>query len=334
VAWGTVIRDHLGGWIPYPIETRAPGVTVNPVRTRLTRHLVLAATVAGLALGSIAATATSATMTYSTTTPMILHNVPPEDLLANTRGVCNGSFDLVIRSVGGTAGALRYLDAAQHCGLKAILFFSDTTSGGTVYPSRVAALVRAVKNHPALYGYLSVKEPSWVGINATEIRSLYAAFKAADPAHPVVALFGDIPHFGDTRNPYTTRMADIVMIDWYPVETASGGCSSSGTSYVTTGPKWYSTKVYPKVHAVTPKAPIWVMIQTHKYLAPACHKKQRPTQALLNRQVREAFTYAHAAGIAFQTFRNVNYNLDEYRDGTMVSWMKTLSAQVAAGTFR
>ena len=123
------------------------------------------------------------------------------------------------------------------------------------------------------------------------------------------------------------------MVDWYPVETASGGCSSSGTSYITTGPKWYSTKVYPKVHAVTPRAPIWVMVQTHKYLAPSCHKKQRPTQSLLNRQVREALTYAHASGIAFHTFSNTNYNIDQRRDGTMVSWMKQISSGLRAGTW-
>lgn len=301
---------------------------------RLARFAVagaLAATVSGAPAGQAQ---TASAVTIATTTPMILQNVPPEDLLANTRGVCDGAFNIVIRNVGGAAGALRYLDAAQACGLKAVLFFSSTTSGGTVYPSRVAALVNAVESHPALYGYLSVKEPSWIGINATEIKSLYRAFRAADPTHPVVGLWGDIPHFGDSRNPYTAGMADIVMVDWYPVETSSGGCSSSGTTYIATGPKWYSTKVYPLVRTRTPSAKIWVMVQTHRYLAPSCHKKQRPTQSLLNRQVREAFTYARANGIAFHVFANTNYNLDQRRDGTMVSWMKLISSQVRAGTFR
>jgi hypothetical protein len=266
---------------------------------------------------------------------MILYNVPPEDLLANTRGVCDGSFKIVVRNVGGAAGALRYLDAAQHCGLKAVLFFSTTISStGVVYPSRVAPLVRAVKNHPALFGYLSVKEPGWVHVSGTEIKSLYRAFHAADPAHPVVALFGDIPHFGGTSNPYTAGMANIVMVDWYPVETLRYGCASTGTAYVPYGPKWFKTKVYPTVHTKTPGVPIWVMVQTHKYLAPSCHKKQRPSQALLNRQVREALVYAHASGIAFHTFQNTNYNMDERRDAAMVSWMKQISAGIAAGTFQ
>jgi hypothetical protein len=301
---------------------------------RLRRLSLLVALVAGLGGSAFGADSAGATVVYPVTAPMILNNVSPDDQLANTRGVCNGSFQLVIRGISSTTNALRYLDAAQACHLKAVLYLAPTVSGGTVYPSRVAALVRAVKNHPALYGYLSVKEPSWTGISGYEIRSLYKAIKAADPNHPVVALFGDIPHFGDTVNPYTAGMADIVMVDWYPVETASSGCSSTGTSYVANGPKWFSTKVYAKVHATTPRAPIWVMVQTHKYLAPSCHKKQLPTQSLLSRQVREAFVYAHASGIAFHTFENGNYTMDERRNATMVGWMKTLSAAVHAGTFQ
>jgi hypothetical protein len=308
---------------------------MNPIRPRRLLRLVTGAALVGmLASSGAAAVPVAATTVYPTDSPMILQNVSPEDLLANTRGVCNGSFNIVMRNVLGPPNALRYLDAAQRCGLKAILYFQSTVSGGTVYPSRVAALVDAVKNHPALYGYLTVKEPSWVGINANEIRSLYRAFKAADPSHPVVAIFGDIPHFGDSNNPYTAGMVDIAMVDWYPVETSRNGCASAGTIYVTYGPKWYRTKVYPRIHARTPNVPIWVLVQTQKNLGPSCHKKQRPSQALLLRQVREAFVYAHATGIGFHTFENAGYTLDQRRDATMVGWMKQLSSQVRAGTFR
>jgi hypothetical protein len=288
---------------------------------------------AALATGVAGVASPAAVSAYSTGTVMVLHNVPPEDLLANTNGVCDGSFTVVIRNVGGVAGALRYLDAAQKCGVKALVHYSSTTSGGTVYPSRVGPFVRGIKNHPALFGYLSVKEPSWVGIRAKEIRSLYKAYRAADPTHPVVALFGDIPHFGSSANPYTTAMANIVMVDWYPVETANGGCSRTGSHYNGNGPKWFRTKVKATVERVTPGRPIWVMVQTHKYLAPKCHKKQRPNADQLTRQVRDALVYAGAKGIAFHTFRNVNYNVDQYRDPTMVSWMKAISSAIRAGTF-
>jgi hypothetical protein len=297
--------------------------------TRLATGLLTAS----LAMGVFGAVGATAATTYSTDTKMILHNVPAADLLANTRGVCDGDFNIVVANVGGAAGALRYLDAAQKCGLKAVLFFSTSVSGGTVYPSRLAPLVRAVKNHPALFGYLSVKEPSWIGISAAEIRAMYRAFKAADPSHPVVALFGDIPHFGDTKNPYTAGMANIVMVDWYPVETARGGCSATGTFFIPYGPKWYKTKVRPTVASKTPGVPIWVLVQTHKYTHPSCHKKQRPTWDQMVRQVREALTYAGASGIGFHTFSNVNYQTDLRRDPTMMFRLKTISAEIRAATF-
>lgn len=307
---------------------------LSPAKRRASTRLATGLVAASLIMGVLGVTSASAATPYPTDAPMILQNVSPTDLRANARGICNGDFDIVMQNAGDVASAKRSLDAAQTCGLKVVLFYSASRSGGTVYPSRIAPFVNAVENHPALYGYLSVKEPSWVGINRYEIRSLYAAFKKADPAHPVVALFGDIPHFGDSVNPYTANMADIVMVDWYPVETGRAGCSSSGTTYVPYGPKWYSTKVRPRVAAATPGVPIWVMVQTHKNLARTCHKKQRPNWTLLTRQVREAFTYAGAQGIAFHTWSNAAYTMDERRDAQMVYWMKTISQQVSTGVFQ
>ena len=227
--------------------------------------------------------------------------------------------------------------AADKCGLKVIAVFSNTVNytSGTVYPSRVAGWVNLAKDSPALWGYLTVKEPSWNRISAAEIRSLYSAFKAADPNHPVMALFGDIPHFGSSKNPYTAGMADVVMVDWYPIETASNGCSRSGSHYISGGATWYRTKVRPTVAAKTPGVPIWVMVQTHKNLAPSCHKKQAPTLDQLKREVREALQYAGASGIAFHTFQNDGYTLDERRNPNMLRWMKVyIAGRVQAGTFK
>jgi hypothetical protein len=303
--------------------------------TSTTARRALPLVAAGLLLiGSLGVTGTaSAAMTYDPAMPVVLHNVTPEDLWANKNGVCTGHFTHVIRNVLGVSNATNYLNAAQHCGLKAILYFSQTVSGGTVYPSRVAPLVNAVKNHPALFGYLTVKEPSWVGISASEIRALYNAFHAADPNHPVVALFGDVPHFGYSVNPYTAGMANIVMLDWYPVETANGGRSMTGTSYVAGTPTFYR-RSRDLIQAKTPGTPVWLMVQTFKYLTPTYHKKQRPSQALLYRQVREGFTYLGADGISFHTWTNSGYNIDQRRDPTMVSWMNSLARQIQAGTFQ
>jgi hypothetical protein len=266
--------------------------------------------------------------------PMVLQNVSLQDIVSNKRGICNGGFTQVMKSAAGPNNARNYLNAAQKCGLKVIMAFPTTVNytTGRVYPSRVPYWVNLVKNHPALYGYLSVKEPSWNHINVTEIRSLYAAYHKADPLHPVIAIFGDIPHFGLKGNRWGSGMANILVVDWYPVETSRAGCSRTGTTYVANGPKWF-TKVRATVARVTPGTPIWLMAQTHKNLGPSCHKKQLPTEALLRRQVHEAIRYLGASGVAFHTWTNTGYSMDERRSPTMITWMRTIANQVHAGTF-
>ena len=143
---------------------------------------------------------------------MVLQNVSLEDIVANKGGICNGGFTHVMKSAAGPNNAVNYLNAAQRCGLKVIMSFPETVnhSLGRVYPSKVPYWVNIVKNHPDLYAYLTVKEPSWNRLSVTEIRSIYSAFHKADPTHPVIAIFGDIPHFnmtgqqvghGDGRHP-------------------------------------------------------------------------------------------------------------------------------------
>src|SRR5262245_29580819 len=123
-------------------RTREPPMTRLRIG-RLGRHTSALILLASLSASGFAP-APVAAVTYSTSTPMIHQNVQPEDLLANKNGICNGQFQIVIRNALGAANSLRYLDAAQKCGVKAILYFQSTISSGHVYPSRVAPLVRAV----------------------------------------------------------------------------------------------------------------------------------------------------------------------------------------------
>ena len=316
----------------------------TPRRHRFSRFLAPAvlAMLAAASLGSATVSAgaitvgsrAADTLAVGPAAPMVLQNVTLADLVANKRGICNGGFTHVMKNAAGPNNAMNYLNAAQRCGLKVIFLFPDTVnhSTGKVYPSRVAKWVKLVKNHPALFGYLTVKEPSWNHITSAEVRSLYSAFHKADPSHPVIALYGDIPHFGDRGNTWGPGKADILIVDWYPVETNRNGCSRTGYDVQTTGPK-HLKHVRALVDSRTPGTPIWLMVQTHKNLAPACHKKQRPTEAQLRKQVRDGFTYGKVSGIAFHTFDNSGYNSDERRDPTMVGWMRTIANQVHADTF-
>lgn len=300
-----------------------------PNRRRLAASLVLGGVLVASALGS--PPAADAVVAPATTTPMIIQEVPVWDLEKNTNGICTSGATHVLKNAAGTFNAVNYLNKAQACGLKVIFAFPETISypKGAIYPSRVARWVNKVKRHPATFGYVSVKEPSWNRISAREIRIMYRAFRAADPTRPVIALFGDMPGFGTTRNPYKTGMANIVMFNWYPVETTNG----SNSIYLTGATKWFP-RAKRIVQQVTPGKTVWLMVQTHKYLRPATHKKQRPTEAQLWRQVREGFGYLGAKGIAFHTWRNTNYTRDQLRDPTMVAWMTRLFAAVKAGTFR
>ena len=288
-------------------------------------------------LGILSATllgAGSATATEAEPMPMVLQNISLSDIAANYNGICNGGFTHVIKAASGPNNAVNYLNAAQKCGLKVIMSFPKTVdhSIGRVYPSRVPYWVNLVKNHPALYGYLTVKEPSWNHLSATEVRTIYAAFHKADPSHPVFAIFGDIPHFNQPGNRWSAGMADTLIVDWYPVETANRGCSRTGTHYIGTGPKHFAN-VKATVARKTPGTPIWLMAQTHKNLGPTCHKKQGPTEALLRRQVREALWYLGASGIAYHTWSNTTYQRDQRRSPTTIRWMRTIADQIHTGTF-
>lgn len=303
---------------------------VREPRFRLTAALAVAGALLVGSLGSPLA-AGAVTPPYSTESPMILQEVPVWDLEKNTNGICTTGATHVIKNAAGTFNALNYLNKAQACGLKVIFAFPETVSygTGTIYPTRVAKWVKKVKSHPATFGYISIKEPSWNRISASEIRTMYRAFRAADPTRPVIALFGDMPGFGTSRNPYTTGMANIVMFDWYPVETTDG----RNSIYLTGATKWFP-RAKSIVQRVTPGRTVWLMVQTHRYLKPATHKKQRPTEAQLRRQVRDGFALLGAKGIAFHVWRNTNYTRDQLRDPSMVAYMTRLIADVKAGTFR
>ena len=137
----------------------------------------------------------------------------------------------------------------------------------------------------------------------------------------MLALYGDIPHFNQNGNLWGAGKADILIIDWYPVETDRSGCSRTGVHVLTTGPKHFKN-VRAIVDAKTPGTPIWLMVQTHKNLAPSCHKKQLPTRRNSASRSATASTTQRCPGIAFHTFDNSGYTMDERRNPKMVGWMR------------
>lgn len=228
---------------------------------------------------------------------------------------------LLVKAFSPSMDPVKYLDKARQYGQKVLVYFTDTVdySTGRVYPARIPAWVAKVKSHPALYGYLSVKEPSWSGVTLSEMRSLYSAYKAADSSHPVVALLGDTPHFGQAVNPWSTGVANVLWVDWYPVTIKRGYLPQAST---------HLPKVRAYVDKVTPGTPIWLMVQGHGY------KKgdlRVPTSAELRRQVADGFRYLRADGIAFYTWNNTLYESDFRRNPSLWATARQIISDARPG---
>jgi hypothetical protein len=280
------------------------------------RRLAALTTLVGCLVVASAAPADAA-LIYSTATPFGTWEVPLGDIAKLGTPRTN----ILVKAFSPTMDPVKYLNAAQAVGQKVVVYFTDTvSSGGIVYPSRVPGWVNKVKNHPALYGYLEVKEPSWSGVSLAEMRSLYAAYHKADPGHKVIALLGDIPHFGSSANPWSSGVANVLWVDWYPVTFSRG--------YIGTASTWFP-KVRAYVDKVTPGTPIWLMVQGHGYKA---GDRRTPTTAELAREVRDGFAYLRADGIVYYSWNNPQYDHDLKRNPTLWSQARHIVSAVRAGT--
>lgn len=269
----------------------------------LLRHLrttllacIVSATLASALAGPVAAQSAP----YDANTPFALWEVPETDLAS----IPSHEPRILVKAFTTDFTILRYLDTAESLGFKVVVYFNNTVdyATGTVYPERIPAWTLKVGNHPALYGYLSVKEPSWNGVTLSEMQSLYTAYKASDPDTRVIALLGDTPNFGRERNPWGVGVADMLWVNWYPVTCTAGYYTSAVTNF---------PKIRTKVDSVTPGTEIWLMVQTHEYRT---GNKCSPTPKQLSRQVREGFNYLKADGIIFYTWNNAQFDRDLKRN--------------------
>ncbi len=282
------------------------------------RRLVLAISVGLLLTTSIPGPVAAQSVPYSRYTPFALWEVPIGDLPTVAK-----NHKLIVKAFDATMNPVRYLDAARAYGLKVVVYFSETVDykSGTIHPSKIAPRVEKVKGHPALYGYLSVKEPSWWGISLSEMRTLYKTYRALDPYHRVIALLGDTPHFGTSRNPWGTGVANMLWVNWYPVTCYSG---------YYTGAAVHFPKVRAYVEKVTPWVPLWLMVQGHEYRK---GNKCTPTTSQLTRQVYEGFKYLKAEGILWYTWNNPMFDRDLKRTPTLQTHMVTIMSKVRNLTF-
>jgi hypothetical protein len=298
-------------------------VMTRPIASRSTpaRRFALAAVL----LAAVAALGAPLAAIASPGVRPVIHYAAWEVTLDDIAGLGTPRPSVLVKAFSPTMDPVKYLNEAAKYHQVVLLYFTNTVdmNHGTINTAAIPGWVAKVKNHPALYGYLSVKEPSWSGISLAEMRSLYKAYKAADPNHPVVALLGDVPHFGTSQNPWSTGVANVLWVDWYPVTYSRG--------YIGTAPTHFP-KVKSFVAKATPGTPIWLMVQGHGYRK---GDRRTPTSAELTRQVNDGFRYLDAAGIAFYTWHNALYDRDLERNPTLWATARSLMQDgIGAATTR
>lgn len=116
---------------------------------------------------------------------------------------------------------------AQKQGVQLILFNSawidDSVAGGRVNTALVCQNVNAVKNHPALWGYYVIDEPSRHvypsgAANPTSLATMQALYKTVKGCHPAartLATFLPGGGFGTAANNFGANVADYVLFDTY-----------------------------------------------------------------------------------------------------------------------
>jgi len=181
--------------------------------------------------------------------PIGFYYVPSPELAR----IKEGGFNLVQYWVGDTTGLKGFLDLAQKQGLKVLAELSHFVSQGR--EKKVEEIVTKIKDHPALFGWYIMDEPTKCS-NEETIKRTYKLVKGIDPEHPTFLLFlspGVIRAFHGS--------AEIFGIEPYPIPT------------------------HPlrKVMVDTRKAfreakgkPLWVVIQCFEDYRPAARKMIRP----------------------------------------------------------
>ncbi|MBI5385251.1 MAG: hypothetical protein HZA90_11270 [Verrucomicrobia bacterium] len=105
----------------------------------------------------------------------------------------------------------RYLDAAAAHGLK-VLTPPDTAAGPEFDPARAQEAIRRFDRHPALWAWYLIDEPDFNQVPPEQVRQAQRFVKSLRPSKPTALVL-----FQGAQSRYYANLADITMIDRYPV---------------------------------------------------------------------------------------------------------------------
>ncbi len=224
------------------------------------------------------------------------------------------------------------LDRVRARDMKLIMNFTDESAWGygeekknTTKPvwqsEAVQSYVRALKNHPALYGYDISNEagenlPHGDSVRITAEQMLAAAndVRTIDATHPILMRMHYWDRFdGDftAANPFAAGIADIVMLNLYSNWTRDGMKPETPNMLFLSGQSLVDT-----VKAVDPHARVWIALAAFReqpyFLKPSAADLQRDIDATLSIKGIENISFF---GFGPERYPNEGSGWDLTRDG-------------------
>ena len=119
----------------------------------------------------------------------------------------------------------RFVDTAYRYGLRSVVGLPLAGAKSTDWRERLSGFRRvidALRDNPAVIGWYALDEPTSGTWSDTELNSIYAAVRSADPYRPVfVNWAGDGIPVGENQEPIGgLRAVDVYSFDTYPVSRA------------------------------------------------------------------------------------------------------------------
>lgn len=113
--------------------------------------------------------------------------------------------------------AIKKLDSCEKYGIKALLqlYINMNPAGSPVNAKNTEEVVEAVKDHPALFGYMQMDEPGDQTCDYEALKNGYKIIRSRDTLHPVYACECRLEQYG-----VTGKYVDVLSVDPYPEEPA------------------------------------------------------------------------------------------------------------------
>ncbi len=219
--------------------------------------------------------------------PVFAYQVPEKDYPKAKEAGIN-----LVQAYAPVSTLTHLLDSALVNGIKVLvpLYANENFAGDTAQRQQTLETVRAVKNHPALFGYMIADEPHYVSHTSDieeRLKNSYLTVKEEDTVHPVFLNESSVvpQFFADA-----VRFADVFCIDPYLNSTRDPA-------------KYVAEKTAQAVAAAKGEKPVYILLQTFLY------DGKFPDGDALRNQVYQAFGNG-AMGIGYYRYYNAKSGAD------------------------